>query len=94
MLQNVILDTELVDRRLLEKTWKNDYGKSRDYPKFKLGMHFDDFEKNKEFIYDILGKDRDIYNMTEDEKQELNWAGWSMMRGKANSKHWTLEKVT
>ena len=34
-------------------------------------MSFDDFEKNKDFVYDLLGKERDKYDMTEGEKQEL-----------------------
>ena len=34
-------------------------------------MSFDDFEKNKDFVYDLLGRERDKYDMTDKEKQEL-----------------------
>ena len=45
------------DRRNLKKF---DYSKTKDYPIFKLEMSFDNFEKNKDFVYDLLGKETNM----------------------------------
>ena len=48
-----------------------DYGKVTTYPKFKIQMHFEDFNKNKNFIYEMVGKETDKYNMSEEDKQDF-----------------------
>ena len=50
---------------------KFDYSKTIEYPKFKIQMSFNDFDKNKNFVYEIVRKERDKYNMSDEEKQEL-----------------------
>ena len=60
-----------MERRENKSLKKIDYGKNHKYPKFKLEMSYNDFERNKGFIFDMLGEEKDKYDMTDPEKQKL-----------------------
>ena len=78
------------DRRNLKKF---DYSKTKDYPKFKLEMSFDDFEKNIDFfLYDLLGREWDKYDMTDKEKQGLVLSRMIDDEGKSKLKSMGIKK--